>query len=418
MRLTRTAAGVADQIVSSASNYFTAFLASLVLLPTQFGPFVLAFAVVTVLLAAARALVGEPLLAHLPMVAPARQAPLASSALGGAVVLGLLGAVVCVVGGLSGTTMLTALLAFAPWMPFALAADAARFVLLARGDTVRALAVDGVWAAVQLLALGVVWFVGSWSVALLAMAWGVGALGALVCFAATTRERPGHPGPWWAESRYLSGWFTLTTVLGQVHIYLVLLLAGFALTAVDTAGLRAVQLLVFQPAITLMAALLVLITPVMSRLSAAGDTVALHRARRTAMTAMAAVGVVVLLAIPLGDVLLGALFPRYIDYAPLVAPIAVQTAIAALTVPFHAQIRGYRRGRTLFVQTLLQAVLLLAGAGTGLVLGGVLGLAWGLAVAMLVGLAAMAAASSRLSPAPVGERTAVAEPPSSHAVPT
>ncbi|PWW21889.1 O-antigen/teichoic acid export membrane protein [Geodermatophilus normandii] len=401
--LRRTAAGVADQVVSSGSNYLTALLASLVLAPREFAGFVLAYAVVTVLVAGARAVVGEPLLAHLPTVAAAHRRDLSSAALGAAAVLGVVAAAGCVVLGLAGPGLLAGVLAFAAWVPGVLLADAARFVLLARGDTVRALLVDLTWALVQLSALAVVWAVGSWSVGSLAAAWGVGALAAVVVAAVCTRQGLRPPGTWWAESRYLSGWFTLTSVLGQVQVYLVLVLAGAVLAAVDTAGLRAVQLLVLQPAITLMAAVLVLLTPPMARASAAGDLAALHRARRTALTAMAALGAVVLLAVPLRDVLLGAVFPQYTGYAGIVAPVAVQTAVAALTVPFQAQLRGARRGRSLFVQQVVQLVTLLGGAATGLAAGGLPGLAWGTAAATVVALVSMALAARQAGTGPLAD---------------
>lgn len=393
-------AGVADQVVSSGSNYLTAFLASLVLLPGDFGAFVVAYAVVTVLLAGVRAVVGEPLLAHLPTVDEARRRPLGASALGLAAALGVLAALACLVGAWSGVGILAALAVFAPWVPVALVADAGRHVLLARGETVRALVIDSVWAAVQVAVLAGVWFAGGWSIGTLALSWGVGGVAAIVAFLLVARERVGAPRTWWVESRYLSGWLSLTSVLGQVQIYLVLVLAGAALAAMDTAGLRAVQLLVFQPAITLMAALLVVVTPVMARLSVAGDLTALRRARRTALLAMAGVGIVVLLAVPLRDVLLGLLFPRYTAYAALVLPIALQTAVGGLTVPFQAQIRGYRRGRALFILQIVQAASLIGAAALGLLLGGVLGLAWGLAAASVVMLVAMGAAAARLRPAP------------------
>ncbi|WP_029430294.1 hypothetical protein [Blastococcus sp. URHD0036] len=402
----RAAAGIADQVVSSASNYLTAFLASAVLSPDDFGGFVLAYAVVTVLLAGARAVVGESLLAHLPATAPDRRTALERSALGTAAVLGALSALVCLVG----AVLVPALLVFVPWVPFVLLADAARYVLLARGDTVRALVVDGVWAVVQLAALGVVWVAGSWSVGPLALAWGAGALAAAAAFALPARQWPVHPGAWVRESRYLSGWLTLTSVLGQVQVYVVLLLAGAVLSERDTAGLRAVQLLVFQPAVTLMAALLVLLTPVLARLSAAGDDAALRRARRVATIAMAGVGLVVLLAIPLRNVLLEALFPQYTGFADLVAPIALQTAIAALTVPLQAQLRGDRRGRALFGQQLVQFTTLVAAAVLGMALGGVEGLAWGLVAATALALVSMALGARR--PATVTVPPAAAGVPS------
>ncbi|MDL5159145.1 hypothetical protein [Actinomycetospora termitidis] len=393
----RAVVGVADQLVSSASNYLTAFVASAVLLPGEFGAFVAAYAVVTVLCAAGRAVIGEPLLAHLPTVGAARRPSLGSSALTGSAVLGLAGLAVCVVGGLAWDGAVgDALLALALWVPGALVVDAGRHVLLARSDTGRALAVDVVWLVAQgVVLLAAFLTTGRFSLGSVAAAWGVGALVALVVLLAVSAEarRIVDPRPWFAESRYLAGWFTLTSVLGQAQVYLVLLLAGAVLVADDVAGLRAVQLLVFQPPVTFLAALLVLATPVMARLAVAGDRAGLRRARRTALAATAVLSAVLLAAIPLRDVLMGLLFPQYLGYTGLVAPIVLQTALAAFAVPFLAQVRGERRGGALFGLQVVTAVGMLVGAGAGLVVGGeagsaVTGLAWGLTASSLVALAA------------------------------
>lgn len=393
----RSAAGVADQVVSSASNYLTAFLASLVLAPDEFGRFVLAYAVVTVLLAGGRAFVGDSLLAHLPVVDAARRRPLAASALGTAALLGLLGSAVC----LAGTPTGLPLLAFVPWIPGAMVADAGRYVLLAGRDTTRALVVDTVWALVQLAVLVVPWVTGAWSVGVLAAAWGTGALAAAAVFVAMTRQWPARPRAWWAESRYVAGWFTVGSVLGQVQIYTVLLLAGATLSPVDTAGLRAVQLLVYQPAITVMAALVVLLVPVMSRLLVTGDPAVLRRVRRRVLPLFLLLGAVVLVAVPLRHVLLGVLFPHYTGFAFLVAPVAVQTALAGLGVPFLAQLRATRRGRVVVGQQLVQLVAGLTGAGVGAAVGGVHGLAWGVCAATGLVLASLAATATRTRPAAV-----------------
>lgn len=405
----RAITGIADQLVSSASNYLTAFVASAVLAPEAFGAFVAAYAVVTVLCAAARAVIGEPLLAHLPTVDAARRPSLGSSALGAAAVLGLGGLVLCVLGGLAWDGPVgDALLALAVWVPGALLVDAGRYVLLARADTRRALLVDVVWLLAQGVVLVAFLTTGAGSVTAVAAAWGLGALVALAVVVAVTPEarRLADARRWFAESRYLAGWFTLTSVLGQAQVYLVLFAAGVVLVADDVAGLRAVQLLVFQPPVTVLAALLVLATPVMARHAVVGDHAGLRHARRVALAGAGAVALVLLAAIPLREVLMGLLFPQYVGYAGLVVPIVLQTALAALAVPFLAQIRGERRARSLFGLQVVTAAGMLAGAGAGLVVGGaagsgVTGLAWGLTVSSLVALGAAVFATTGERPAPV-----------------
>lgn len=395
----RAVLGIIDQIVGSASNYLTAFVAAAVLVPEQFGSFVAAYAVVTVLCAVGRALVGEPLLTHVP---GGSDRGLGASALGAAVALGVAGAALCLAAGLAwGGGVGGALLALAAWVPGALAVDAGRYVLLARAETGRALLVDGVWALGQVAVLGGIAVAGAWSVPAVAAAWGIGALLALVVVAAVTPEaRAGgaaaRPGRWFTASRDVAGWFSIASVLGQAQVYLVLLLAGLALAPAEVGGLRAVQLLVFQPPVTLFAALLVLATPVMARRWAEGDAPGLRRARRAALAASGVLAAVLLLAVPLREVLLELLFPRYVDAASLVLPIVLQTALSGATVPFLAQVRGARRGGALLGLQTVTALATLVGAAVGLAASGVLGMAWGLAGSALLTTFAAAVVGRRV----------------------
>ncbi|GAA4823084.1 hypothetical protein GCM10023201_06410 [Actinomycetospora corticicola] len=403
----RAALGVADQAVSSATNYLTAFVASFVLLPESFGAFVVAFAVVTVLAAATRAVLSEPLIAHLPAVASAdRRARLAGSALGAAAVFGLAGTALVVVLGLVGGEVLSTLLVFAPWILGAIVVDAGRYVLLARLRTGATLAVDAAWALAQGVGLGVVALVGSWTPAALAACWGVGALAGLVVVVAVGVERPGRPGPWLREGRYLSGWFTVVSILGQVQMYAVLLLAGIVVSTREMAGLRAVQLLVLQPPTTFMAAVLVLATAMFARYPVAADgslPPGFAALRRRLTLAMAGLGVLVLVAIPLRDVLMGLLFPRYVDFAPLVPPTALLVAVLGLGVPAAAALRGMRRGGLLCAIQVLTSLGMVGGATVGLLVGGVLGLCWGMVVAATGIVAVQYVAALRARPRAVEE---------------
>ena len=400
-RSRRALFGVGDQVLSSGTNYLTAFVASFVLAPESFGGFVVAYAVVTVVAAATRAFLSEPLLAHLPTVASAsRRAQLAGSALTASAVVGVVGSVLLSVLGLAGGVLAT-LLAFAPWLTGALVADAGRYVLLARSETGRTFAVDAAWALAQLGALVVVAATGAWSPATIAASWGIGALAAVATLAVVGVGRPRRPGEWLREGRYLSGWFTVVSVVGQVQMYAVLLIAGAVLATSEMAGLRAVQLLVYQPPTTFMAAVLVLATPMFARLAVRPDRAPFLRLRRSAVLAMGVLGLVVLAAIPLRHVLLDLLFPRYTDFAPLVAPLALQVVVGGLGVPFAASLRGMRRGRELFATQVVTALGLVVGAVVGLALGGVLGLAWGMAAGAVVSVGVEVVVAVRARPRPV-----------------
>jgi O-antigen/teichoic acid export membrane protein len=207
---------------------------------------------------------------------------------------------------------------------------------------------------------------------------------------AKERPRPADPRNWLRDTRYLSGWMTLTSVLGQAEIYAVIVIAGVVLLPEEAAGLRAVQLLVFQPAVTLLTAMLVILTPVAARAVVAGDTDAVRAVRRSALIWSGCVGVIVLLIVPFRGPLLAVLFPQYAGFENLVPPIAFQTAVLALTVPFHALLRGYRRARTESLLQTVNAVCLVGAATVGMVLGAVHGLAWAMAVVSLGTLAGYA----------------------------
>ncbi|MHC1560481.1 MATE family efflux transporter [Actinomycetospora sp. C-140] len=382
----RPVLGVTDQLLSSGTNFLTAFVASWALAPTEFATFVVSYAVVTVVLALGRAVIGEVLLAYLPTVADGDRVGVVRSAAGAALLLGALGSVVCVGGGLVGHDTLAGLLWLAPWVPVALLQDASRFAFLSQGRPGRALASDGVWAGAQVLALVLFATTTGFTVAGIATAWGIGALAGLVVAAALggASLRPCCPRAWARRTRSLSGWFVLTSVLGQCEIYAVLVLAGTLLAPGDAAGLRAVQLMVFQPAATVAAALLVLATPLVAGAVARRDVEAARHARRFAMLAAGALAALVLAVIPLRDTLLALLFPQYTSFSALVVPIALQSAFYVLGVPFHAQLRGFHRARTLFGLQVLASTVLVGAASAGMGFGGVVVLAWGLAGAALL----------------------------------
>jgi O-antigen/teichoic acid export membrane protein len=393
----RAVLGVADQLLSSGTNYLTAFIASVVLAPDAFGYFVVAYAVVTIYSAAVRAFVGEPMLVHLPTLDDdadeARR--LVRSALGTAAALGVVGGLLAfAVGALVGGPLVW-LTVFALWLPGALVADAGRYVCFARAEPGRALAIDAAWTVAQAVALVGTALLGSWTVGALAAAWGVGALAGVAVLPLLDLGRPSDPRPWLRGTRYLSGWFTGVSIIGQSQVYVVLLLTGLLLAPVDAAGLRAVQLLVYQPPVTFMAAVLVLLTPVFARRAAAGDRPGLDRARTLSLAAMAGLGLVVLVAIPFRDDLLGLLFPRYTAFTDLVIPVAIQCALAGLTVAFHARLRGLARARALFGVQLVVTASVLGGALLGLLVAGVTGLAWGMAIAGALSLVVMAVVAER-----------------------
>jgi O-antigen/teichoic acid export membrane protein len=388
-------AGVLDQALSSGTNFLTAFVASAVLEPTDFAAFVVAYALVTIVLAVGRAVIGEPLLAYLPTVPAGARPAVVRSAAGTALVLGLLGAAVALAGGLT-VGALGGLVWLAPWVPVVLLQDAGRYVFLARGRAQVALLTDAVWAGVQLVAVAGIALAGTYSVATLAGTWGLGALAGLVVLVAVGRAhlRPAHPGDWARRTRHLSGWFTLTSILGQCEVYAVLVLAGLLLDPPEAAGLRVVQLLVFAPAVMVVTALIVLVTPAVARAVDSGDPAAVRASRRAGVVATAVLAAAVLAVIPLRDPLLATFFPRYVAFGPLVVPLAVQTVAYVLAAPAIAVLRGFHRARTLAALHVSLSLALIVSAALTMS-HGVIALGWTLAAVTTAASLAMTLSAPR-----------------------
>lgn len=391
--LRRPALGVAGQLLNAATNVATAFVASYLLRPDDFGWFVLAYAVVTIVLATGRGLVGATLLAHLPGRGDARRSELTSSALGFTIVAGLAATAVLAVLAL----VLTPLAWFVPWVAAALLHDACRHVFLADGRSGSALLLDAAWALAQIAVFVIVIGTGAAvTIGVVATAWGVGAVAGLVVFAVLSPLRPRSPGRWVRTTRDVAGWFTGSAVVGQCEVYLVLLLAGSLLTPVDAGGLRVVQLIALQPAMVLLGALLVLATPAFARRAADGCTPAeLNRAAARVGVAVLPVVALILLVVPLRMPLMYLVLPHYLAFSSLVLPVALQTVTFALCVPPLALLHGLRRGAQVFRLQVARIVLVLGASLAGLAVAGVAGVAWAQVVAGALSTATMIRAALR-----------------------
>lgn len=375
--------GMASQLLNAGTNVATAFAASVVLRPEAFGLFVLGFAVVTVALATGRGLIGQTMLTQLPGTDPAERPATVRSAMGFALLVGLGGAVVLlVVSGWIGSVVW-----FVPWVVAALLQDVGRYTFLAAGRPGGALTLDAVWAVVQVLVVVGWWAAGgTLGIGVFDTAWGIGALAGAIAFAVLDPRaaRPAAPGRWLRTTRDVAGWFTAMSVLGQLEVYLVILLAGALAGARDAGGLRAVQLLVFQPPMVLLGAVLALATPPVARLGAGAP--GLPAVWKLTAVAVVPVSAAVLVVAALAGPLMGFLFPQYTDYTALVLPVALQSALAAFAVPTLALLAGTRRAGLAFVLQSGRSALLLGGVVVGVVLAGTSGLAWSLAVTSAITL--------------------------------
>jgi len=257
-----------------------------------------------------------------------------------------------------------------------------------------------VWVGTQLLGVLVVYGAGLVSAGALFACWGLGATAGASVFLVRSRIRPwrGDPRQWLAETRFLSGWFTATALIGQLQGQAVGFLVANQLSARELSGLRGAQTALLQPVQNFITAVMGLLVPRASRLAAdaaregtPGEQAAagLRRQTRTLALAFAVLGaVLVAVVVPVARTVLVRL-PKFADIAPLALPIAIQPAIYLVQLPFAAAIRGMHRARLLFLQYAIFTTTSLSGLVAGARLDRLPGAAWGLTTGSAVGLVAM-----------------------------
>lgn len=162
-------------------------------------------------------------------------------------------------------------------------------------------------------------------------------------------------------------------VVAQVELFLVLATVGLVLGPADAGGLRAVQLLVSQPATVVLGAMLVLATPTVATAAQGPGGTSLRTVHRQVVRQVAPVVVGVAVVAALAGPLMQLLFPRWSGYAPLALPVALQTGLLAWCMPAMALLNGTRRGRVSLALHLCRSTVVVAGTALGGVLGGAAG---------------------------------------------
>ena len=387
----RAVAGLADQALVALTTAGTGLLGTAVLPVHDAGLMLYAVAVLVFVQGLGRAFVGDVLLAHAPRYPDAgqrrRQIANAHATSG---TLGLLGALVLLVGWLLGPQQYVADLVWcAPFVPSILLQDLARYTYQSAGRQAQALVIDACWVAVQGGCVAVLLLTGHVGGGPLIACWGLGATAGAVVFYARTRTDPfaGRPVQWLRDTRHLLGWFTGTGVLAQLTTLLIASLVQGILSATAYSGLRLVQIVVLQPAQSFTMALNGLLVPRASALAGARDAAGLRRQTRTVLAVNAAIGLaLVAVAVPLAHPLLswyrsGA----YLAVAAIALPVALQSALYLLQIPFTVAMRGMHRARMLFGQYLVYSATTLGGLVLGALLGELPGAAWGLMAGAAIG---------------------------------
>jgi O-antigen/teichoic acid export membrane protein len=380
----RAAWGVADQAVSSLTNFAVLVVAARALDLEEFGALALALAAYSVALGVTRALSGEPLTVCYSATSVERTASEARGALATAGAAGVLcGVVFALVGAVLGGSVGTALLVLAVVVPGLVIQDTWRFVFFAMGRARAACVNDTVWLVVLGILLVVV---GSRSLVDVLLAWGLGATVAAAVamvqarFVPDVREIDGwlrrHVRLW---PRYVVEFLTVTAGW-QAALLGLGIISGLAAVG----ALRAGQVLVGPLNVAFLAVPLVAV-PESARLWRANrGTPARHGALvSTGLAAFALLWGLLVALIPdgLARDLLGA---SWSSARALLVPLVVVMVIMGANLGCFCALRVLGAARESLAVRLVSAPLVLVLATLGGALDGAEGAAWGWAVAGIV----------------------------------
>ncbi len=411
--------GIADQAVSSITNFAVTICIARRLGAVQFGTFSLAFVTYSFVLNASRGLSTDPLLVRFSGTDVTTWRRAVASCTGTALAVGLLcGACTVVAAALLGGTIGLALFALGLTFPVLLLQDSWRFAFFAVGRGGQAFLNDTIWAATLVPALAILWFTGNRNVFWYTLAWGAAAgVGAAVGpFQAKVAPKISEARQWLSSQRDLGARYmvegTSNSASSQLRSYGVGLILGLAAVGY------------VQAALTLMGPFLVVFFG-LSLIAVPEAVRALGRSPRHlvifcvlmgAGLGLAAVawGVVLLVCLPmgLGHFLLGSLWrPTYPLILPLTISVVGGCAAAGAGAGLHALGVAHRSMRAMIIMSAAYVICSLLGA----VSGGTVGTMRGVAIAAWIGALLfwrelrVALRVPRTHDTPIGEELQVSE---------
>jgi len=385
--------GVADQGVSSLTNFGFSIVAATSLEPSAFGAFAVVFVLYSIAVAGAQAVIGQELV--LTNGSAGTRLARSRDALLFSVILGLAVSCLLAAGALMTSTSRGPILCLAVLMPFLLVQDTLRHAASVIGKIEVALISDIAWLCVGAGALVALHARGFTMSALTFVAvWGTaGALAGLVCLPVFRSPHAGSASLRRFRSRsYLGYRFVWEFVALRASSQSLVIILGVL------AGLSAIG--GFRGATTMFGPLSVMIMAVSSFGVPIVRSVSEGR-RETAMLAMAGVLVgttvvlmVVLMVLPdsVGSRLLGETWAGAMLYVPAVG---AQTAFTSITTVVFLGLRMAAPRSTLRLRV-VPAMLMPLGFAVGYLLAGATGSAWGIAAASGSQAAIAAFAYSRL----------------------
>lgn len=379
---TRVGWGIADQGVSSITNFALGIVVARALDPAGFGVFGLAWVTYGVVLNVSRGLCSDPFTVRFSTADPADRARAVTRMTGAVLAVGAVaGIVVAGLGATIGGPLGSAFVALGLVLPGVLLQDAWRFAFFAAGTGERSFVNDVAWAAALVPALAVA--ASTPSVFAFVLAWGVagGLAGLLGSVQSGMVPRPSRVGEWLREHRDLGPRYLVENVslsgAAQLRLFGLGAIAGLAAVG----AIRGGELLI-GPFLALLMGVSVIAVPEASRVRRAAP----HRLLQfclllgsvQALAAAAWGGVLLLLPDGWGRALLGDVWPIA---AVLIVPMTLTVMGSSLSSGAMTGLRtlgaARRSLRAQLVAATAYAVFGIAGAW----LDGAPGSAWGLVLA-------------------------------------
>ena len=382
--------GVADQAMSSLTNFGIGIYVARSLGIQEFGAFSLAFATYLIVLSASRGLATDALAVRFSGVEVGIWRRAVASATGTAIVVGLVAGTGCVIAAQAFDDSIRAgLLGLGLTLPGLLLQDSWRFAFFSDGKGAKAFVNDLVWGLALVPAMVVMVATGHSTVGWFIVAWGGSAGFAAVVGALQVRLIP-HPTEairwlrqhWDLASRYLVESVSLSSAT-QIRLYGLAAIAGLAAAG----SLRAAELLL-GPLNTVIMGIALMAVP-----EAAGLLrQSVHRLQRFCLllSGLGAGGALVwgmallMLPDPVGQQILHSAWD---PASELLVPVTLAVAWFGLSVGAWAGLRALGAATRSLRAQVIASVVYLVGSLGGAALGGTAGAAWGSAVGTLIGTA-------------------------------
>lgn len=387
--LRRLGWGVADQGISSLSNFALGLFVARTYGAGGFGAFTLAFVTYAVVLNASRGLGTDPLLVR--HSGPADQAwrRATGSATGTALAVGVVAGALCVVAGLLlPSTIGGGFLVLGLGLPGLMLQDSFRFAFFACGRGRAAFTNDAVWTVLLVAALGALYLSGAGSSSVCLLVFGATATlaGLVGAFQARVVPRPVRIGSWLRTHRALSFRYLLENVSQSMAAQIRSFVLGGVVSLAAVGYVRSSEILM-GPFLVLLMGLSQVAVPEASRALAAGPSrLWAFSLRLGTVQAGAAVlwGAVLLTIFPLGpgQALLGGIWG---PTSQLIEPITLTVCAASFITAANAGLRALGQARRSLRAQLICACLYASFGTLGAVLAGALGTSWGVTVAQAVG---------------------------------